>query len=403
MHNQPKIILLLETSRQLGREMLRGAANWSQMHGPVTLAAYAGHVEQPLPDFRKERNFGVVSRLSVPGLVRAFQKYRFPLIALEPVSQELLDLKEKLKLPEIRSDAEAIAIMGVEYLWNDGFRHFAFCGFPGTLWSQRRSRIFAEQVCKKGGSCSVYHETEQKLTWARERPLLKKWLHSLPKPVGMLACDDDRAHQILNLCEEENISIPQDISILGVGNDEILCDLASPPLSSITIDFVSVGYEVVGTMVEMISGKTERPPDITMNPRWVTPRLSTDFLAVKDAMVVRALQFIRQNYLRPIGVDDVVRYIDSSRRTLEVRFFKATQRTIATEILHHRLQRAKRLLTQTDEPVTSIAEPSGFYNFRSLLHAFHVIEGCTPTEYRERHESRESHERHESRERSGAK
>jgi len=214
---------------------------------------------------------------------------------------------------------------------------------------------------------------------------LKKWLHSLPKPVGMLACDDDRAHQILEICKEENIRIPQDISILGVGNDEILCNLASPPLSSIVIDLVSVGYEAVGTLVDMISGKTERPPDISMNPQWVTPRLSTDFLAVKDAVVVRAMQFIRQNYLRPIGVDDVVRYIDVSRRTLEVRFFKATERSIAEEIQYHRLQRAKRLLTQTDDPVTSIAEPSGFVNFRSLLHAFHAVEGCTPTEYREKH------------------
>ena len=156
MQDQPKIILLLETSRQLGREMLRGAANWSQMHGPVTLAAHAGHVEQSLPDFRKERNIGVVARLSIPGLVRAFQKYRFPLIALEPVSQELFDLKEELGLAEIRSDAEAIAVMGVEYLWNDGFRHFVFCGSPGMLWSQRRSRAFAEQVRQKGGSCAIY-------------------------------------------------------------------------------------------------------------------------------------------------------------------------------------------------------------------------------------------------------
>ncbi|MCL2743911.1 MAG: DNA-binding transcriptional regulator [Planctomycetaceae bacterium] len=387
MKEQPKIILLLETSRQLGREMLRGAATWSQMHGPVTLAAHAGHVEQSLPDFRGEQNFGVVSRLSVDGLVRAFRKYRFPLLALEPASQELLDIKEELGLAEIRSNAETIATMGVDYLWNDGFRHFAFCGFPGKLWSQRRSKAFTEQVRQRGGSCAVYPEAEQTLTSSRERLKLKKWLHSLPKPIGMLACDDDRAHQVLNVCEEESIRIPQDISIIGVGNDEILCDLASPPLSSIAIDFVSTGYEAVGVLVDMISGKTKRPPDITMNPRWVTPRLSTDFLAVKDAMVVRSLQFIRQNYLRAIGVDDVVRYIGVSRRTLEVRFSKATERTVAEEIQYHRLQRAKRLLTQTDEPVTNIAEPSGFYNFRSLLHAFHVVEGCTPLEYRERHGS----------------
>lgn len=384
MNSQAKIILLLETSRQLGREMLRGAAQWSQMHGPVTLSASAGHVEQSLPDFKDESDFGVVSRLSVPGLVRAHRKYRFPLIALEPVSQELLDLKEELALAEIRSDAETIASMGVEYLWNDGFRQFAFCGFPNIIWSRRRGKAFVEQVSRRGGSCSVYPLDDRELTWGRERSRLKKWLHSLPKPVGMLACDDDRAHQILKLCEEENIRIPQEISILGVGNDEILCDLASPPLSSIAIDLVSVGYEAVETLLDMISGKTKRPADIIMRPQWVTPRLSTDFLAVKDSTVVKALQFIRQNHLRPIGVDDVVRYIGVSRRTLEVRFFKATDRSIATEIQYHRLLRAKRLLTQTDDPVASIAEPSGFCNFRSLLHAFHAVEGCTPTEYRER-------------------
>ena len=385
MDRQPKIILLLETSRQLGRELLRGAARWSQMHGPITISASASHLEQSLPDLRKEKNIGIISRLSIPGLVQLIKKYRFPVVTLEPVTQDLLDIKEELGLAEIRSDADMIGAMGIDYLWNDGFRHFAFCGFPGLLWSHRRGQAFFEFARQKGNSCSIYPEIEQELTWGRERSRLKKWLRSLTKPVGMLACDDDRAHQILKLCEEENIRIPQDISILGVGNDEILCDLASPPLSSIAIDLVSAGYEAVGSLVEMISGRSKRPRDIIMKPQWVTSRLSTDFLAVNDKMVVNALQFIRQNYLRPIGVDDVVRYIDTSRRTLEVRFFKATARSIAAEIQYHRLLRAKRLLTQTDDPVTSIAEPSGFCNFRSLLHAFHVIEGCTPTEYRERH------------------
>jgi len=385
VNEQSKIILLLETSRRLGREMLRGAALWSRMHGPVLLSVAAGHFDQSLPDLRRERKIGLIARLSVPGVVRAVRKHRIPLIALEPVTQELADRKEELRLAEIRSDAKAIAEMGAEFLWNDGFRNFAYCGFPNRLWSKARRDAFSLCVMELGGHCSLYPAVDAECSWNRERPRLKKWLRSLPKPVGMLACDDDRALQILQLCEEEGIRVPQDISVLGVGNDDILCDLANPPLSSISIDLQAAGYNAVQALVDLIEGKTERPDDIAMTPLWVSPRMSTDFLAVVDPLVVKALQFIRQNYLRPIGVADVVRYVGVSRRSLETKFYAATLRTLANEILHHRLERAKRLLMIGDEQLANIAASSGFFNFRSMLHAFHVSEGCTPMKYREKH------------------
>jgi LacI family transcriptional regulator len=380
----PKIFLLLETSRQLGREMLRGAADWSQRHGPVTLSATAGHFEQSLPDLRKEKKFGVIARLSVPELVQSFKKYHFPLIVLEPVTQDLLHIKNEFGFTEIRSDSETIAIMGADYFLDDGFQNFAFCGFPNRLWSQRRSNAFIKYVEQKKGSCSTYPENEKELSWECERPILKQWLQSLPKPIGMLACDDDRAHQILQLCEEENIRVPQDISVLGIGNDEILCELAMPPLSSIAIDLFNAGFEATQTLVELINGKNEPPDYITMKPQWVTSRRSTEFLAVKDSLVINALQFIRQNYFRQINVHDVVKYLNASRRTLEVRFLATRNRTIANEIEHYRLERAKRLLVTSNDSVSRIAELSGFYNFRSMLRSFHLLEHCTPTQYREK-------------------
>jgi LacI family transcriptional regulator len=384
MDTPAKIILLLETSRQLGREMLRGVADWSQRYGPVTLSATAGHFEQSLPDLRKEKNFGVIARLSVPGLVQAFKKYRFPLIVLEPVTPDLLHMKEEFGVTEIRSDSETIAIMGADYLLDDGFQNFAFCGFPNRLWSQRRRNTFIKYVEQQGGSCFVYPENETELSWEHERPILKKWLQSLPKPIGLLACDDDRAHQVLQLCETENIRVSQDISVLGIGNDEILCELAMPPLSSIAIDLFNTGFQAAHTLVELINGKNEPPDYIMMKPQWVISRRSTEFLAVKDTLVINALQFIRQNYFRQINVNDVIKYLNTSRRTLEVRFRTARNRTIADEIEHYRLERAKRLLTTSQDSVSSIAELSGFYNFRSMLRSFHLLEHCTPTQYREK-------------------
>jgi len=385
LREQPKIVLLLETSRHLGRELLRGAALWSRMHGPVSLSASAGHFDQLLPNLRNERKVGIIARLSVPGIVRAIKKYRVPLIALEPVTQELADIKEELRLAEIRSTAKEIAEMGAEFLWNDGFRNFAYCGFPNRLWSKARCDAFVRYLAKQGGLCSVYPVSDNECSWNRERLALKKWLRSLPKPIGLLACDDDRALQILNLCEEEEIRIPQDVSILGVGNDDILCDLANPPLSSISIDLQTAGYNAVQALVDMIEGKTERPGDVTMSPLWVTPRMSTDFMGVSDPSVIKALQFIRQNHLRPITVMDVVRYVGISRRSLETRFGAINRRTIANEILHYRLERAKQLLAFGNEQLANIAISSGFFNFRSMLHAFCSIEGCTPKKYREKH------------------
>ena len=385
VNEQPKIILLLETSRQLGRELLRGAALWSRMHGPISLSVSAGHFAQAIPSLRNDQKIGLITRLSVPGVVRAVKKHRIPLIALEPVTQELADLKEELQLAEIRSNAKEIAEMGAEYLWNDGFRNFAYCGFSNRLWAKARRDAFSRYVTELGGHCSLYPDPDGECSWNRERPKLKKWLRSLPKPVGLLACDDDRALQILQVCAEEGIRVPQDISVLGVGNDDILCDLANPPLSSISIDLQTAGYNAVQALVDLIEGKTDRPDDIAMTPLWVVPRMSTDFLAVTDPLIVKSLQFIRQNYLHPIDVTDVVRYVEISRRSLETKFYAATHRTIANEILHHRLERAKRQLMISNEPLTNIATESGFFNFRSMLRAFHICEACTPTEYREKH------------------
>jgi LacI family transcriptional regulator len=355
------------------------------MHGPISLSVSAGHFDQSLPNLRHERKIGVIARLSVPGVVQAVKKHRVPLIALEPVTKELAKLKESLRLAEIRSDSEEIAEMGAEFLWNDGFRNFAYCGFPNRLWSNARRDAFLQCIAKRGGYCTAYPTSNEEYAWNRERTKKKKWLRSLSKPVGLLACDDDRALQILKLCEEEGIRVPQEVSVLGVGNDDILCDLANPPLSSISIDLQTAGYNAVQALVDLIEGKTERPDDIAMPPLWVIPRMSTDFLAVSDPLVVKALQFIRQNYLLPINVADVVRYTGISRRSLELKFSAVPRRTIADEIQHRRLERAKRLLMVGDEPITNIALLSGFFNFRSMLHAFHAIEGCTPGEYQEKH------------------
>lgn len=381
-----QIVLLVETSRQLGRSILRGVIHWSQLYGPAVLKVSAGHFHQELPKLDKDKNIGILARISDPGVLQMIRERKIPTVVLEPNTEKLTRLREDLGLGVISINSKATGICGADYLYGQGFQKFAFCGFPNRIWSKHRETAFAERVEDLGFSCRIYPAGNREIPLEKEQGRLKKWLLSLPQGTALMACDDDRARQILDICEQEQIRIPRDLAVLGAADDELLCELSSPPLSSIAFNLEEAGFEAMKMVAGLIDGSIEKAGQILVDPLWVTTRLSTDCIAQKDKMITEALRFIRRNCFRPIGVVDVVRHVDVSRRTLENRFFTATGRTVMEDIIHQRIERAKQLLASTDEPIVRVGTISGFVNYRSMLHAFNKYEKCTPKEYRRNHE-----------------
>jgi LacI family transcriptional regulator len=274
--------------------------------------------------------------------------------------------------------------MGAEHFLVRKFRHFAFCGLPLRIWSDIREQVFFQEITSRGFECSVYpHPDPTRLLLPEaEYPYLAKWLASLPKPVAVMACNDDRGIQVIEVCNFEGYHIPEQVAVLGVDNDDLICELSRPALSSIAFDLEDAGYQAAQVLWNLISGNTSGYHCIPLEPLRVVTRLSSDITSQADPLVRRALRFIRSNYQSPIGVAEVARALDVSRRTLERRFLRVLNRSVRDQIQHFRFNQAKELLLHTEDSVERIAEMSGFGNLKQMLRSFEKNEGTSPAKFR---------------------
>ena len=220
--------------------------------------------------------------------------------------------------------------------------------------------------------------------WNREQVRIRRWLERLPKPVGIMACYDVRARLLLEVCRLANWKVPDEIAVVGVHNDDLLCDLCDPPLSSVIPNARRAGSEAASLLERMMNGETVEQRRIEIPPLGVATRQSTDVVAVADLRIAGVLRFIRDHATEGITVRDLLRQAGISRSLLEKRFNKLLGRTPHAQILSVRLQCVKDLLTQTDLPVARIAERTGFENAEYLSVAFKRETGETPRQFRNR-------------------
>jgi len=270
------------------------------------------------------------------------------------------------------------------YLRQCGFRRFAFCGVSEVMWSDLRFNGFSIGSEVEAGSIPRFDNAllswEQPGTSAR----LRRWLKSLPQPIGILACNDTVGVKITAACQAEGLSIPTSVAVLGVDNEDVLCELADPTLSSVPCDCERMGYEAARLLDRLMKRRRHEPfPPVRVSPLPIVVRASTDVLAIDDELVTQALRFIRNSADLSINVNDVMRAVPASRRSLETRFSKIVGRTIHDEIRRMRLENACRLLAGTDLPVSKIAMSSGFSSHRRFHVVFCEHLKILPSKYRE--------------------
>ena len=376
---RPHVALIVETSLAPGRDMLRGIARYVREHGPWSTFHEPRSLEESVPGWLSHwRGDGIIVRAQNRQIFKAVKAAGIPAV-------DVLGVMPSGKLPLVHVDDVRIAILAAEHLLERGFRRFAFFGLSGENWSQRRRDTFMATITAAGCPCTVFEtprEIHHTKMWEDYADDLARWISGLPKPVGLMACSDQCGPVLLEACRRAGAVVPDEVAVIGVDNDEPLCEVADPTLSSVQPDHYRVGYEAAGLLASLMSGHAAPAAPIYVPPRGVVTRQSTDVLAIDDRDVARAVRFIREQACLGPSIDDVASHVAVSRSVLQRRFKKVTGRTLHEEILKVRLSRARELLIETDLPPAAIAERTGFKHQEYMGFVFRQQLGRTPGQIR---------------------
>jgi LacI family transcriptional regulator len=375
----PAVALLIETSNAYARELLRGIRNYVREQGPWSIYLGEHRRGEPVPAWlSKWRGDGVIARIETPAIARVLARLKLPTVDVSAA-------RYVESVPYAETDDAAIARMAIEHLRERGLRRLAFCGDSRFGWSNNRQAAFRRLTAERGLDCYVLPKGRMRVSepsWEQERRRLAGWIKTLPRPIGIMAAYDTRGRQVLDVCRELGIQVPDEAAVIGVDNDELLCDFASPPLTSVRPNAVRTGYEAARLLDRIMRGEQVKAQAILVEPLGVVTRGSTDTLAIDDADISAAVRFIRDHALRSITVRDVLSAVPLSRRILEARFKQLIGRTPHEEIERVKIEHVKRLLTETDLTLDTIAHRCGYKHVEYMCVAFKRVVGVPPGKYR---------------------
>ena len=384
----PKIVLLVEHSRAFGRGILYGIARYSRLHGPWAFYRHPPYYMEPWGP-RKTLSWlkNIVRKFDADGVIMRAGRNSESVLEMDlPII--VLDINERIPALAnvVCSDIE-IGRVGAEYLLNRGFQHFAYCGFDDMRWSRERGEGFRDRVKEAGFETSVYIQPKSKSnrSWEKEQSFVVDWLRLLPKPVALMVCNDDRGQYVTEACKIAGLHVPEELAIIGVDNDELICDLTDPPLSSVSINTEMAGYEAAELMEKLMAGEEMAGKLITVEPTHVVTRKSTDILAIEDREVAEAVRFIRRNAKRSLQVNEVAEAAALSRRVLEKRFRLILNRSVHEEIKRVRINLLTEMLTQTDMSISEITAEMGFPGAEHVARYFRKVKGMSLIDYRKKY------------------
>lgn len=371
----PKVALLFETPNAYARGLLVGIGEYILSHGPWRVhLAFFSFTDPPPPWLSAWDGQGIILRGENRDMAKAVAKLSLPKVDMTP--SRLL-----ANAPWVKSDDALVAQLAAQHFFERGFRNFAFCGDPRLNVSNRRCEYFKICLQDHGHQCHVFDLNNGSASGDAETEAIGDWLRQLPKPVAVFAFNDGRGQQVLDACRLSGLAVPEEVAVLGVDNDEVLCSLSPPPMSSVVLNPRRSGWEAAALLEKMMCGEMIAATGHFIPPVDVNVRQSTDVLAVDDPQIARALRYIREHACERIGVGDVLQHCPMSRRLLEMRFKKLLGRTPREEILRVQVSRVKELLIGTQLPIAEIAERAGFDpEYMSVV--FKNETGLKPSEFR---------------------
>jgi LacI family transcriptional regulator len=298
---------------------------------------------------------------------------------------DVLGVVPGLPFPLVHVDNRAIGRMAAEHLLERDIQHFGFFGVRGENWSQERYSSFCAAVSRLPSDvalCELPRGAMDRRSWELVENHLARWVTGLPKPVGIVVCSDQMGSQMIEACRRAGLVVPDEVAVVGVDDDEVLCEVCNPPLSSIQADHVSVGYQAAAALHSLL-GVGSRPEKLSLiAPQCVVERLSTDTLAIGDPGVEAALRLIRERAHENVRVDDIAEGAGYSRSVLQRRFRRLLGRSIHQEIIRWKIKRAQELLVKTDLPLAVVAERAGFKHPEYMGAVFKARLKRTPADVR---------------------
>jgi len=384
MKKNPNVILLIEATHSYGRALLQGIAKYSYLHGPWSFyrePEFYGHVplhKNIVSQLKRQNANGLIIREPTLGQIEELMELNIPMIIspnrLNPV------------IPTIVTNAELVGQMAADHLLERGFKHFAYCGYTEMPWSMERFRSFSQRIAQQHYTVDSFFFAIRKSFFPnnKEQTRFVNWLKSLPRPVGMMTCNDDMGRTVLEACKSVNIPVPEQIAVVGVDDDELTCGLTEPPLSSVALHSEKVGYRAAELLDRLMQGEKMNGQIIAHDPSHVVTRQSTDVIAVDDPDVSQALLFIRQHFKEPITVDDVANKVALSTRHLYKKFITTLGHTVHQEIKQARIEHICKLLIESDLSIYQITLSLGFASIEHISRYFRQEKGMSLQEFRKK-------------------
>ena len=374
------VALLIETSNAYARGLLEGIVEYQRQRD--SWSVFLPEQERGATPPRWLRNWngdGVIARIETAEIAKSISQLRVPVV-------DLSSARRVGDIPWVETDDRAIATLAFEHLLERGFRHFAFCGPKGFNWSAWRMEHFVSRcqlagfVCECYQTDSPYAKSPNKGT---KQTSLEAWLTKLPKPTGLLCAYDIQAQVVLDTCRNLNLPVPEQLAVIGVDNDPLLCDLSHPSLTSVAPDARGAGFHAAQLLDDLMHGRSlSRRTSHLMKPLGIVQRQSTDITAVSNNNIAEAIRFIRDHACDGINVSDVLSHVPLSRRTLESQFLQATGKTPHDMIATIRTDRVQRLLQQSELSLDEIAKHSGYEHTEYMSVVFKKRFGVSPGRYR---------------------
>lgn len=376
------VALVMSLNKRFDRKVIEGVTRFVRESGGWSVFV-EDDPQAKIPDFHHGHFDGVIADLDDPRIPKRLVGLGIPAVGVGAIRE---DCPWDLDISTVSTNNQRIATLAADHLLERNLQNFAYCGVPGRTidpWNRQRREAFVAHVQEAGGSCSVYtgrHSASH--SWEQLQEKLATWLAGLPKPLGLMAANDARARHVLEACRRLQLRVPEDVAVIGVDNDELICNLAHPPLTSIVQGTEEIGHRAA-TLLDRLMSRTERKnTHLLVDPVGVITRESTDLVATEDVVASTALAFIRQHAVEGVQVADVARAAAVSRSTLDARFRRVVGRTVHEEIQRNQLNAAQQLLTTTNLPVDDVARRAGFSSAQYMNAVFQRMLGQTPGRYR---------------------
>jgi LacI family transcriptional regulator len=386
----PLVAVVVDPALPYDREIAAGVAQYAREVGDWRLYVEEEQ-DRRLPDFDAWPGQGIIASFDTDRVARRVTAAGLPVVAVGGGGGAF---DAGSGIPYVHTDNERIAILAAEHLLERAIPQFGFYGLapsPVVAWSESRWIAFAHRLRAADKPVQSLVPRHDSTRWSLLQDELKEWLGVLPKPVGIMACDDVRARHVLEACRSLGLRVPHDVAVIGVDDDEFVCELSDPPLSSVAQAARRVGHEAARLLDRLMRPTRFASDDTTASPvptRTVVPpvgvvaRRSTDTLAVADPVIAAAIRTIRERAMKGLGIAELVTASKLSRWQLEDRFRRAVGRSIHDDMLHVRLNEARRLVTTTDLPLKQIAPRSGFRSVAYMTTLFRRHYNATPAALR---------------------